>query len=242
MMSGKEIAEIPNRILVVDDEPVVIELLRELLEDRCDELFTEGTGEKAVERIKRTPLACLLTDKNLPGIDGLKVIRAARQEQPHCACILMTAFSSTESAVKALRLGANDYLEKPFEDLDLVGEKIDNAIRNQRARFERDELSERVRQYATQIAEKDAEVGKHKSESDLFEMVMDARIREATDDLRRKAKIFRGSLDAAHTQIQSSAAMLRETLAGLDLAAAVKDRLWAELTSLEAVTDSSPKK
>ncbi len=241
-MGGKKTADSTMRILIVDDEPVVIEVLRELLEDRCDELVAEESGEKAVERLKTIPFSCLLTDKNLPGIDGLKVIKVARQEQPRCACILMTAFSSTESAVKALRLGANDYLEKPFEDLDLVAEKVDNAIRNQQARFERDELSERVRRYATQIAEKDAEVGKHKTESDLFEMVMDARIREATDDLRRKAKIFRGALDETRGQIKSSAGVLRGTLAGLDLAADVEEQLLAELTSLESVIESSPKK
>ena len=72
----------------------------------------------------------------------------------------MTAHASKESAVEALRLGAMDYLEKPFDELDLVGEKVDRAMENQRAVFEREALRERIRAYDLQLTEKNEEVKK----------------------------------------------------------------------------------
>jgi len=234
-MAGATEIEVEATVLVVDDEPVVIQVVTELLGSRGLRVISADSGEGALELIAKTPIACLLVDKNLPGIDGLEVMARIRQQQPHCACILMTAFSSTESAVKALRLGANDYLEKPFEDLDLVAEKVDHAIKNQRVRFDRDALAERVREYAAEVAQKNAEVGKHRTESDLLEMVMDARIREATDDLRRKAKILRASLDEATQKVAAAAATAkaaRDEIGALDLPAPVKDRLRARLDSI----------
>lgn len=233
MVGPTETEVIPSPVLVVDDEAVIIELLRETLEARGVEVLSEETGEGAIEVLRSTAVTCLLVDKNLPGIDGLEVVRQARRVRPQCACVVMTAFSSTESAVTALRLGANDYLEKPFEDLDLVTEKIDHAIRNQRARFERDQLSERVREYAAQVAQKDAEAGRHRSESELFEMVLQARIREATDDLRRKAKILRAALDETRDRTAETAEALRHDIEALDLGVDARDRLFAHLAELE---------
>src|SRR6267378_3609480 len=82
-------------------------------------------------------IACVLADKNMPGMDGIEMLRRVREAQPHCAFIVMTGYASTESAIEALRLGAVDYLQKPFEDLDLVAHRIEDAIQQVRSDLER---------------------------------------------------------------------------------------------------------
>lgn len=238
MTPGADIPEFPSAVLLVDDEPVILHLLSEIFSARGMTIHTADTGEKAIEILETTGIACLLSDKNLPGIGGLEVIQTTRELQPFCACILMTAFSSTESAVEALRLGAMDYLEKPFEDLDLVAQKVDKAIESQRAQFDRHALLERIRAYHSQLTEKEAEVDKRRSEVEMFEKVLDARIREATDDLRRKAKHFKNESKERGerlTKIAEQAAALLETARGSEgIGGDGKERLATILEELRA--------
>src|ERR1700719_1272907 len=133
MSSGLQIPAFPETVLVVDDEAVVLDVLGQLLKRRKYAFVAVSRGEEALKKLREQGFGCLLTDKNLPDVDGLTLIRAARKEQPHCACILMTGYSSTESAVEALRLGATDYLEKPFDDLELVAQKIEKALRTKQS-------------------------------------------------------------------------------------------------------------
>jgi DNA-binding response OmpR family regulator len=231
----------PPTVLVVDDESVILQLLTDLFNSRGIPVVIADTGEKALETLKTTGVGCLLIDKNLPGIDGLDVIRTARELQPYCACIVMTAYSSTESAVEALRLGAMDYIEKPFADLDLVARKVELATDNQRAQFERNELLERIRAYDAQLNEKDLEVGRRRSEVEMFEMVLDARIREATDDLRRKAKIFEANVksgDHRMTAVIEGINELSRTVRNLGLDDDVTRQLVEQIEELRKTAQS----
>src|SRR5205814_5570559 len=118
------------------DEPVVLDLFQRVLGEKGLSTRLARSGEEALEMIEREAFGCVLADKNLPGLDGIEVVRRVRQSQPHCACIVMTAYASTESAVEALRLGAIDYIEKPFDDLDRIAERIDDALRQMKAQYE----------------------------------------------------------------------------------------------------------
>jgi CheY-like chemotaxis protein len=130
-------AAFPSSVLVIDDEPVVLDLFQRVLGEKGLLIRTAQNADEALAILEREGFGCVLADKNLPGLDGIEIVRRVRQSQPWCACIVMTAYASTESAVEALRLGAVDYLEKPFEDLARVADRIDDAVKQMKAEYER---------------------------------------------------------------------------------------------------------
>jgi FixJ family two-component response regulator len=195
MSFGMQISAFPETVLVVDDEAVVLDVLGKLFTRKKIPFVAVGRGEEALHKLRESPYACLLTDKNLPDVDGLTLIRAARKERPHCACLVMTGYSSTESAVEALRIGAVDYLEKPFDDLELVIEKVQKAIQIQRSRYERDAFLEQIRSFRDELALKDAEVFKAQTELDMFNSILELRVEQATEDLRKKCAALEAGLE-----------------------------------------------
>jgi FixJ family two-component response regulator len=243
MTTTRDTPGFPSTVLVVDDEPSIVQLLTEMFNVKGIDVVARGSGEEALEVLEQDRIGCLLVDKNLPGIDGLEVVRAAKRLQPYCACIVMTAYSSTASAVEALRLGAADYLEKPFEDIALIAEKVSRAVAHKQALMERDALLARIREYAAQLDEKDAEVGKRRTEVEMLEMVLEARIREATDDLRRKSKILKTSLEEARAQnarMLEIALTLQHEVDALEVDAHTKNRLTDLVSALKSPPDAPP--
>lgn len=154
----------PSTVLVVDDEDVILHVMKKLLEGRGLTVITSRSGEEAEALLKTQGFGCLLTDKNMPGTDGITLIRTTRKLQPYCACLVMTGYASTDSAVEALRLGAIDYLRKPFEDLDIVALKVEAAIKHQRALCERDLLIERVGKLQKSVQDNQIELENAKDE------------------------------------------------------------------------------
>lgn len=115
-----------TRILVVDDEEIVRESLSGWLAKDGYALDTAPDGPSALEKLKRERWSILLVDLKMPGMDGLHVLEAAKQIQPDAAIVIMTAYATVETAVEAMKLGAYDYLVKPFdpEELSLMMVKI----------------------------------------------------------------------------------------------------------------------
>ncbi len=105
-------------ILVVDDRPNMVRLLTKILRGDA-EVITAGDGASAIDRLARERVALVLCDLELGGVNGLEVLAACKRLQPHAVFVLMTAYASVDTAVQALRLGAYDYLSKPFEPEDL---------------------------------------------------------------------------------------------------------------------------
>jgi len=103
------------RILVVDDEPQVVEIFHELLAQRGYEVEVSGNGDDAIHRVTSGRFDLVLTDINLPGVDGLEVVRAAKAADKDTCVILITGYASTTTAIDALRQGAYDYITKPFD-------------------------------------------------------------------------------------------------------------------------------
>jgi DNA-binding NtrC family response regulator len=103
-------------ILVVDDEADVRELIAEYLRNRGLRVTVADDGRAALAAIGRDParFRLIVTDLQLPGADGLEVLRAARQANPSCFVVIVTGYASLDSAIQAVRLGAYDYLTKPF--------------------------------------------------------------------------------------------------------------------------------
>ena len=108
-----------ERILLVDDErSLKTALATALRHDGYDVLLADG-GEAALATAEAEPVDLVLTDVRMPGMDGLELLRVLRERQPALAAIVMTAYGSVETAVEALRLGAADFLTKPFKVAEL---------------------------------------------------------------------------------------------------------------------------
>jgi putative two-component system response regulator len=132
-----------SRILIVDDEEVVRLVLGEALGNSFA-LAIVKTAEEAVPYLTRQPPNILLVDKNLPGMSGIDLLKQAKALDPEIEVIIITGYASLESAIEAMRLGAYDYLLKPFEDLAIVEEKV-------RLAGEKNELSTERRQLMDQV-------------------------------------------------------------------------------------------
>ncbi len=114
-------ANVPN-IFVVDDEPSMLRYLRTLLEVEGYKVDSASSGEEAVRRITdmaQTPDVVLLDVLMPPGIDGLQTLEQLRERHPHLKVIMLSCVSDTRKVVQAIRLGAQDYLAKPFQKADL---------------------------------------------------------------------------------------------------------------------------
>jgi CheY-like chemotaxis protein len=117
-----------HEVLVVDDEAVVLTVLREALRRGGYRVTTAASAEEAIDLMHKRRFDLVLTDKNLPGASGLDVLRAARSLNPAPAIVLITGYSSYDSAVEALDIGAHDYIEKPIRDVEDLRFRIRRAL------------------------------------------------------------------------------------------------------------------
>jgi two-component system, NtrC family, response regulator PilR len=125
----------PPRILVVDDERSMRELLAIVLRREGYEVLLAENGRSAIALLEREPVDLLISDIKMPDLSGVDVLRAAKKIDRDILGIMITAFASTDTAVEAMRLGACDYLSKPF-DVDLLKMKVREKIENRQLKQE----------------------------------------------------------------------------------------------------------
>lgn len=118
-----------QKVLVVEDEELMRSILRTLLESEGYEVFTANSAETALRVFPEHDIAVTLTDIKMAGMDGLALLDRIKSIDEHALVIVMTAFSSVDSAIAALRKGAYDYITKPFVNEDLL-QTVKNAILN----------------------------------------------------------------------------------------------------------------
>src|SRR3954452_17586839 len=106
-------------VLVADDEPNIRRVLEALFHKDGYIVLTAENGKRAIDAASTTPIDILITDLIMPDMTGVEVLRAIKQIQPNCAAIVITAFGTIKTAVEAMRLGAYNYITKPF-DVDEV--------------------------------------------------------------------------------------------------------------------------
>ncbi len=123
------------RVLIVDDEKSMRDLLTITLDKAGYDVTAADGGEAAIEAIRKDSFDTIITDLRMPRVDGMQVLRAARDLSPETAVIVVTAVASTETAVEAMKLGAYDYITKPFK-LDEVDLVIKNGLERKRLRHE----------------------------------------------------------------------------------------------------------
>ena len=114
-------------ILVVEDEELMRSILRKLLEDEGYDVFTADTAESALTVFPENDVAVTLTDIKMSGMDGIELLDRIKSIDEEAVVIIMTAYSSVDSAVAALRMGAYDYITKPFVNEDLL-QTVKNAV------------------------------------------------------------------------------------------------------------------
>ena len=127
------------RALIVDDEPAECELVRDALSHAGFEATSVQNPGRALDLLATRPFDVVLTDLNMPGMNGTELCRRISEVAPHVPVVLVTAFGSIDSAVDALRAGAYDFLTKPF-DVDAVALVLRRAVEHRALKCEVDAL------------------------------------------------------------------------------------------------------
>ncbi|MEZ5344558.1 MAG: sigma-54 dependent transcriptional regulator [Pyrinomonadaceae bacterium] len=139
-------AEKRQTVLVVEDEELMRTILRQLLEDEGYGVLTADSAENALEIFPNAEISATLTDIKMSGKDGLELLDEIKAIDETALVIIMTAYSSVDSAIAALRKGAYDYVTKPFVNEDLI-QTVKNALRTKQLfaenRFLKRELDKR---------------------------------------------------------------------------------------------------
>lgn len=115
------------RVLLVDDEEDFVDALAQRLEVRDFDVTTALSGADALERIEDTEIDLVILDVQMPGVDGLEVLRQIKQRKPLIEVIMLTGHATIQTAIDGMKLGAFDFLLKPTETEELV-EKINRAF------------------------------------------------------------------------------------------------------------------
>lgn len=112
-------------VLIVDDEQSYRQLLSLVFESDGHAIRTAMNGREALENLQASPADIIISDVKMPDMDGIELLRAVRETQPDLGVVLMTAFASVETAREAFKLGADDFIQKPFdvEELKLIVRK-----------------------------------------------------------------------------------------------------------------------
>ncbi len=142
-----ETATNPGKILIVDDEKDILRALEFILSREGYSVSTATSGEEAIELLKKDEYDLVLTDLRMEGMDGMEVLQKTLQIRPSTLVIIMTAYATVESAVTAMKMGASDYIVKPFINED-VKMRIKRLLEHKRLLQEnialKQQLSQRI--------------------------------------------------------------------------------------------------
>jgi signal transduction histidine kinase len=151
-----------SKVLVVDDDQFALRSMARALAGESYQVVTAAGGSEAIDLLRQDSFDVVLTDLKMPGVDGLEVLRQAREIVPQAVVLVLTGYASLESAIEALRKGAYDYLVKPCSDDELKLkiakglERVCLAEERQHAeemlRRAHDELEERVQERTAELA------------------------------------------------------------------------------------------
>lgn len=142
--------EMDAKVLLVDDEEEFCDLLSERLGSRGMKVDTVNSGEDAVSKVDNESFDAIIVDLSMPGIDGLETLRRIKEKRPDLEIIMLTGHATVQNSIEAMKLGAEDLLEKPV-DLQALMEKIKEAKHKRMVVLEKktsDELKEIMKRKA----------------------------------------------------------------------------------------------
>ncbi len=116
-----------RRVLVVDDEETVRSVLKRILEGAGYKVITAANGEEALYEMSQQEIKVVLLDIKMPGMSGIEVLGKLTHDRPDTCAIMVTAVADAQTAVEAMKMGAYDYIVKPFDQSEVV-QKVQKAI------------------------------------------------------------------------------------------------------------------
>ncbi len=156
------------RILVVDDKDNMLKLFAKILGDDC-ELTTAADGGRALSLVEAQDFDVVVTDLKMPGADGLEVLKAVKRRQPDTEVVMMTAYATVNDAVLAMKQGAYDYLQKPF-DPDAAVLTVTRALERKRLK----EQATNLRKELQSLHSFHNIVGKSRAMQDVYRLLEQA--------------------------------------------------------------------
>ncbi|MEL6349134.1 MAG: response regulator [Myxococcota bacterium] len=129
-----------KHLLIVDDEPVILQILKAVFEPEPYRITTASTGSDALRILEEQGCDLLLTDKNLPDVSGMELLQRAKARDPLTEVIIITGYASLETALSALELDAFDYILKPLNNVFDIRNKVKQALDKQRMTRENQRL------------------------------------------------------------------------------------------------------
>jgi len=153
-------------IHIIDDEPIIHEVLGDLLTSEGYAVVNSSNGEEALEKHSPQAYELILLDLLMPGMDGIEVLKRLKKIDPHSVIIIITAYASVESAISAMKIGAFDYIQKPFKHDELLL-TVGRAIEHKRLQEENLRLKDELKKKFSF----ENIIGKSKVMQDMFELI-----------------------------------------------------------------------
>lgn len=155
-----------HSILIVDDEPNYLIILSELLRDEGFEVFTAPDGKQGLQIVEEVDLDLVITDMQMPGMNGLQLLDRIKEKNSHLPVIMITAFAEVEKAVAVMQAGAFNYLAKPFSNDELLV-NINKAV----AHYSLIQENSRLRKDMLSRTGFSGMVGKNKGMLQVYELI-----------------------------------------------------------------------
>jgi len=140
-------------ILVVDDDPLIVDFLSDYLRGDGYDILTASSGEEAISKLKSSRVDIAFIDLKMPGMNGLETIERMARIERDTVTILMTGFPTLDSSVRAMKLGASDYVLKPFK-LEELSSSLKKAIGERALRLEMKSLRKRISELEQSVSER----------------------------------------------------------------------------------------
>jgi two-component system response regulator PilR (NtrC family) len=153
-------------IHIIDDEPIIHEVLGDLLSTEGYKVELSLSGEQAIEKHSSQFYDLILLDLLMPGMNGIEVLKELKKINPHAVIIIITAYASVESAISAMKMGAFDYIQKPFKHDELLL-TIERAIEHKRLQDENIRLKDELKKKFSF----ENIVGKSSTMNTIFELI-----------------------------------------------------------------------
>ncbi|MBT8091971.1 MAG: response regulator, partial [Gammaproteobacteria bacterium] len=183
-----------KRVLVVDDDASILGVVSEVLEDDGYDVTTVGSGEEAIEILKDNQFALVMSDIRLPGINGIGLLKHIKSVSPRTAVIIITSHGSMQTSIEAIKLGAYDYILKPFEDLSLISNSAKRAVDAFNVDVERSQLMHSLKLSNEELARMNEVFHGLAIRDGLTDLYNHRHINDMLDEEIRKAQIEGGDL------------------------------------------------
>lgn len=158
----------PNiNLLIVDDDPALVKVFEKIAKNEDWTYEVARDGAKALEILNNAVVEVAVVDVQLPGYNGMQILEYVKKNDFQTEVIIITGVGSVETAVQAIKLGAHDYLTKPFDNVDKVAIRIRNAL----DKFQMSQKIRRLERQTKDTLEYEGMVGKSKKIQEVFDMI-----------------------------------------------------------------------